>query len=76
LIVRSERIGAQRLERVAQRGFRVPVRGEPLGVDGAIAFELGEETRLRRAGREPADERPDGEADHQRNDQESGFDRH
>ncbi len=71
-----QRFGAQRLERVAQRGFGVLVRLEALGVDGAIPFELGEETRLRRTGREPADERADGEADHQRDDQESGFDGH
>jgi hypothetical protein len=50
------------------------VRGEPLGVDGAIPLGLGEDAFAGRDASQPTS--VPLQADHQRNDQESGFDRH
>ncbi len=55
LVVGLERLGAERLKRFAQPAFGVLVRLQPLGMNGAISFELGLETGLRGTRGQPAD---------------------
>ena len=50
-VVGFQRVGAERLKRVAQLGFGVLVGREPLGVNRAIFLELGLQPRLSRPGR-------------------------
>ena len=63
LIVRLQRLGAQRLKRLAQVLFGLSVRFQALRMDGAIFLELGLKARLRRPRRKPADEDADTNAD-------------
>ena len=56
LVVGLQRLGAERLERFAEPRFGILIGLEPLGVDGAILFELGPQARVRRPA-EPASRR-------------------
>ena len=63
LVVGLERLGAERLERFAQPAFGVLIGLQPLGMNGAISFELGLETGLRGTRGQPADHGANDETD-------------
>src|SRR5207247_143246 len=76
LVVGVEGVSTERLERVAQLGFGVVVRLQPLGVDGAILLELGSKTGPCGPGREPANHRADSETQSEREDEGGKSDGH
>ena len=63
LVVGLERLGAERLERFAQPASASLIGLQPLGMDGAISFELGLETGLRGTRGQPADHDANDETD-------------
>ena len=75
-IIGFQRLGGQGLEGFTQGSFGFVVRPEPLGMHGAVFFELAPELRLRGTAGQPADQHAEGQTNAKCDDQCDGFDGH
>ena len=71
LIVGFQRLGAERLERLAQPSFGIVIGPETLGMDGALLFDFRSQTGVGRASGEPACQDPDSHGKQQQEDNQS-----
>ena len=71
LIVGFQRLGAERLERLAQPRFGIVIGPETLGMDGALLFNFRSQTGVGRAGGEPAGQDPDNHGKQQQEENQS-----